>query len=94
MAVVIWKALWHTAQHQGSNTTPGLATSVQEAGCVCASGSSDFALFPATQMEQELFKGHLLSLQFSQQGKVNAEQQSFQLLNRLVFSIKAKIWGF
>lgn len=65
MALVIWKALWHTAKHQGSNATPGLATSVQGAGCVCASGSGDLALLPATQLEQELFKAHLLSLQFS-----------------------------
>lgn len=41
MALVIWKALWHTAKHQGSNTTPGLDTRVQGAGCVHASGSGD-----------------------------------------------------
>lgn len=52
MALVIWKALWHTAKHQGSNTTPGLDTRVQGAGCVHASGSGDLALFPATQLEQ------------------------------------------
>lgn len=64
MALVIWKALWYTAKHQGSNTTPGLATSVQGAGCVCAPWSEDFVLFPATRLEQEFFKAHL-SLQFS-----------------------------
>lgn len=57
-------------------------------------GSSDFALFLATQWEQELFKRHHLSLHFSQEGKVNTKQQSLSLFYRLVSSIKSKIWGF
>lgn len=40
-------------------------------------GSSDLALFLATQWEQELFKRHHLSLHFSQEGKVNISNNLF-----------------